>query len=137
VALGRGRRVGSVREAARAGLRWVGREEGSGARQCLDELLGGGRPPRRLARDHRGVAEAVRAGWADAGVCLRLAVEEAGLDFLPVRVEAYDLCFPDRWRDDPRAEALLRAVRSASYRRLLGELPGYDSAGAGDLRRVV
>ena len=59
---------------SRADLRWVGREDGSGARQCLDELLGGRRkPPRRLASDHRGVAEAVRSGWADAGVCLRLA----------------------------------------------------------------
>ncbi|MCA1684719.1 MAG: helix-turn-helix domain-containing protein [Planctomycetia bacterium] len=132
-----GRRFGSVGEAVRADLRWVGREAGSGARLCLDELFDGRRPPRRIARDHRGVAEAVRSGWADAGVCLRLAGEEAGLDFLGVRREAYDLCFPDALRDDPRLAALIHAVRSTTYRRLLGELPGYDSAGTGELRRVV
>ena len=121
----------------RADLRWVGREVGSGARQCLDEILDGRRPPRRQAHDHRGVAEAVRSGWADAGVCLRLAGEEAGLGFLGVRHEAYDLCFPESLRDDPRIQALVNAVRSTSYRRLLGELPGYDSAGTGETRRVV
>src|SRR5262249_55566731 len=81
------RGVRSVQAALRANLRWVGREQGSGARLCLDQLLGGHREPRRLARDHRGVAEAIRNGWADAGVCLRLVSEEAGLQFFPVREE--------------------------------------------------
>jgi molybdate-binding protein/transcriptional regulator with XRE-family HTH domain len=137
VAYGPARRIGSVGEAVRSGLRWVGREVGSGARQCLDELLEGHRPPRRLAHDHRGVAEAVRAGWADAGVCLRLAGEEAGLGFLSIREEDYDLCFLDNFRDDARMQALLNVVRSTSYRRLVGELPGYDSTETGELRRVV
>jgi molybdate-binding protein/DNA-binding XRE family transcriptional regulator len=126
----------SVGAAVRAGLRWVGREDGSGARQCLDELLEG-RTPRRLASDHRGVAEAVRNGWADAGVCLRLVSEEAGLEFLGVRFESYELCLPATWKSDPRLRALVSIVRSSSYRRALGELPGYDSAQAGELNRVV
>jgi molybdate-binding protein/transcriptional regulator with XRE-family HTH domain len=129
-------RLHSVREAVGSNLRWIGREDGSGARQCLDELFGDRRPPRRMASDHRGVAEAVRGGWADAGVCLRLVSEEAGLDFLPVREEIYDLCFPNRWEGDYRIQALLQVVRSPSYRRALGELPGYDSAETGELHRV-
>jgi molybdate-binding protein/DNA-binding XRE family transcriptional regulator len=132
-----GNRLASVRDAMSTNLRWVGREDGSGARQCLDELFGRRRPPRRLASDHRGVAEAVRSGWADAGVCLRLVSEEAGLDFLSVREEIYDLCFPDQWEGDHRIQALLRVVRSQSYRRALGELPGYDSAETGELYRVM
>jgi molybdate-binding protein len=130
-------RIKTLREAAKRPLRWVGRELGSGARQCLDELLGDRRPPRRLARDHRAVAEAVRAGWADAGVCLRLASDEAGLKFLSVRREPYDLCISDSTRDDPRIKALLNALRSPSYRRRLGELPGYNSTLTGELQRVV
>jgi hypothetical protein len=39
--------------------------------------------------------------------------------------------------DDPRLRALVAAVRSPAYRRLLGELPGYDSAATGALRPVV
>jgi molybdate-binding protein len=136
IAFAPGVRVPSVREAVDSNLRWVGREDGSGARQCLDELFGDHRPPRRLASDHRGVAEAVRSGWADAGVCLRLVSEEAGLDFLSVRQENYDLCFPECWEGDHRIQALIQVVRSPSYRKALGELPGYDSAQTGELHRV-
>jgi molybdate-binding protein/DNA-binding XRE family transcriptional regulator len=131
IALAPRARVASARAAVGARLRWVGREEGSGARQCLDELLGRDRTPRRLAHDHRGVAEAIRCGWADAGICLRLASEEAGLDFLSVREEAYDLCFPEALADDTRLRALVAAVRSPSYRRALDDLPGYDSSETG------
>jgi molybdate-binding protein/DNA-binding XRE family transcriptional regulator len=126
----------SVRAALRARLVWVGREPGSGARRCLDELSGNRLRPRRLAYDHRGVAEAIRCGWAEAGVCVQLAGEEAGLNFLPVRQEAYDLCFPAAWEGDPRLTALVRVVRSAAYRQLLGELPGYDVRQSGELQRV-
>ena len=94
-------------------------------------------PRAALASDHRGVAEAVRSGWADAGVCLRLVSEEAGLDFLPVREEFYDLCFPDRFKGDHRIQALLQVVRSPSYRKALGELPGYKSTETGTLGRVT
>ena len=125
--------VSSVRSALNSGLRWVGREEGSAARQCLDELLGDRRkPPRRIATDHRGVAEAVRQGWADLGVCLRLPAEESGLDFLDVRRESYDLCFPSSMESDPRIQALISAVRSPGYRRALGALPGYDPVETGE-----
>ena len=96
-----------------------------------------GRPPRRLASDHRGVAEAVRSGWADAGVCLRLVSEEAGLDFLGVREEAYDLCFPERRGDDPRIQALLDVVRSPSYRRRWASCPGTTARRPASFMRVI
>lgn len=129
--------IKSVGAALRKKLRWVGREAGSGARQCLDELLENRDKPRREARDHRGVAEAIRCGWADVGVCVRLVSEDAGLEFLSVRDETYDLCFATASADDPRIQALIAAVRSEPYRRLLGELPGYDTRPAGELENVT
>ncbi|HQZ64773.1 MAG TPA: substrate-binding domain-containing protein [Planctomycetaceae bacterium] len=126
-------RIKSVREAVRSKLRWVGREPGSGARQCLDHLLGDRSTPRRLARNHRGVAEAVCSGWADAGVCVQLVSAEAGLLFLPVQEEAYDLCIPNVFLDDPRVQALLKIVRSSNYRQTLANLPGYSTAQTGNL----
>jgi molybdate-binding protein/DNA-binding XRE family transcriptional regulator len=133
--------LGSIREVVDARLRWVLREPGSGAQQCLDELLGTSgsrRPPRGWPRayDHRGVAGAIRGRGADAGICLRLAGDEAGLRFLSVRREAYDFCLPAAFLDDPRARALLRVVRSEAYRRLLLDLPGYDAARTGELQPV-
>jgi molybdate-binding protein len=136
LAVAAGAAVSSAGGALRARLRWVGREPGSAARQCLDELLPNRRPPRRLAYDHRGVAEAVRCGWADVGVCHRLASEEAGLRFFSVRQEQYDLCYPVAAASDPRIEDLVRTVRSAAFRRLLGELPGYDTTLAGTTQTI-
>jgi molybdate-binding protein len=130
------RRLTSVRGALSAKLRWVGRESGSGARQCLDEILGERTPPKHLAREHRGVADAIRTGLADAGVCLRFVSEEAGLDFIGVREEAYDLCFATSLTGDPRIQALLSVLRSVQYRQLLGELPGYDSSDTGAIQHV-
>jgi molybdate-binding protein/DNA-binding XRE family transcriptional regulator len=134
-------RVNSIRAAAKARLRWVDREPGSGARECLDLVLErseGQRSRSRLplAYDHRGVAAAIRSNWADAGICLRLTSEEANLDFLSVRKEAYEICFPDALADDPRLQALLQIVGSAAFRRVVGDLPGYDTASTGELRRI-
>jgi molybdate-binding protein/DNA-binding XRE family transcriptional regulator len=128
--------VRSVRTALRSRLRWVGREPGSGARQCQDELLGERTPPHRLAQDHRGVAQAIRDGWADAGVCIRLVSEEAGLHFVPVREEIFEYCFSEAGASDPRIKALKEVLRLASFRKLLTELPGYDAGQCGDLQIV-
>ncbi len=132
----RGLGVKSAGSAVRGNLRWVGREQGSGARQCLDELLGDRRTPRRTASDHRGVVEAVRNGWADAGITLRISGEEAGLDFIPIRREAYDVCYPAALERDPRLQGLLRAIRSTEFRRRLAECPGYDTATTGELNAI-
>jgi putative molybdopterin biosynthesis protein len=80
---------------------------------------------------HGAVAEALRGGWAGAGVGGRLAAVEAGLNFLPVRTEALDLCFPTESQHDPRLQALIRLLRSRSYRRLVAGLPGYDARETG------
>jgi molybdate-binding protein/transcriptional regulator with XRE-family HTH domain len=123
----------SVHSLLRSRLSWVGREPGSGARLCLDQLLQGKNSPRRIAYDHRGVAESIRCGWADVGVCHRLTCEEAGLRFLPVRSESYDLCYRAQDESNPRIQALVRVIQSASYRRILSELPGFTCRDTGSL----
>jgi molybdate-binding protein/DNA-binding XRE family transcriptional regulator len=127
----------SVRAAVESRARWVGRESGSAARKLLDELLSERRPPKRIAFGHRGVAEAVRCGWADVGVCLRLVSEEAGLGFLSVREEEYDFCFAADLEGDPRIQAWIETVRSSSYRGMLADLPGYDAIETGELERIA
>lgn len=112
---------------------WALREPGSAARECLDEWSGRRRLPGRVVESHAAVAQAIRAGWADAGVCVRLAAEEAGLTFVPLRTEILDLCFSESLTRDPRVQALIRLLRSRSHRRLVSELPGYDARETGEL----
>jgi molybdate-binding protein/DNA-binding XRE family transcriptional regulator len=125
----------SVKAIVRADLRWVGREVGAGARQCQDELLGN-RQPRRRAKDHRGVAEAIRCGWADVGVCLRLVSEQASLRFIHVRNEAYDLCFAVSLQSDIRLMKLVEVLRSPALRRCFESVPGYEISRTIEAREI-
>ena len=84
-------------------LRWIGREPGSGARQMFDDLSQGRIALTHIAYDHRGVAQSIRSGFAQAGVSVRLVCEEEGIDFLSVRQKAYELCIPESSLEDPRA----------------------------------
>ena len=133
VALAADDRTRSLQSIARGRRRWALREPGSGARECLDALLGDKSAAGRQVRSHAAVAEAVRAGWAEAGVCVRLAADEAGLNFLPVQTEALDFCFAASLKHDPRGQALIRLLRSRAHRRLVSELPGYDARETGEL----
>ena len=118
---------------ARRHLRWAAREPGSAARECLDELLGCRSFDGREVGGHASVAEAVRSGWAEAGVCVKFSAEEAGLNFLPLRNETLDFCYPTNLQHDPRIQALVRFVRGLAWRQLVSELPGYDARETGEL----
>jgi putative molybdopterin biosynthesis protein len=79
------------------------------------------------------VAELVRAGWAEAGICVQIVADEAGLDFVPVQSEAYDLCFAANHSGDHRVMQLLGALRSRPFRELLADLPGYVASETGEV----
>jgi molybdate-binding protein/transcriptional regulator with XRE-family HTH domain len=136
LAVSEGTGVRSIQSALGGRLRWIGRQEGSAARQCQDELLEHRHAPRRQARDHRSVADAIRNGWADAGVCVRLVSEEAGLRFLPIRQEIYEWCIPSGGPDEILLHALRNTIQSSSYRKLLQDLPGYDPRDCGEIQWV-
>ena len=124
----------SLAALSHARVRWIGRDRDSGAGQCMTEIMKDRPWPRHLAHDHRGVADAIKSGWADVGVCVRLAGEEAGLDFVQIRTEAYDLCFDSASTQDPRVQALIAVVRSSDYRAHISELPGYFAKHSGEVR---
>ncbi|MEZ4601083.1 MAG: substrate-binding domain-containing protein [Syntrophotaleaceae bacterium] len=136
LALAPGLANAGVSSIIKSNLKWIGREPGSGARKVLDNLSEGRIVPEHLARDHRGVVQTIRSGFAQAGVSVRLVCEEEGLDFLTVSQEAYELCIPESSLEDPRVQALVEVVRSSTYRRMLAELPGYDCHKTGDTETV-
>jgi DNA-binding XRE family transcriptional regulator/molybdate-binding protein len=115
---------------------WALREPGSAARECLDDLLEGKTASGRVVESHSGVTEAVRAGWAEAGVCVKVCAMEARLEFLPLRNETLDFCFHASLENDPRIQALIRVLRGRSYRQMLAELPGYDAKHTGELSSI-
>lgn len=136
LALAPGLGARGVNSIMQSDLRWIGREPGSGARQMFDDLSQGRIDLAHIAYDHRGVARTIRSGLAQAGVSVRLVCEEEGIDFLSVRQKAYELCIPESSVEDPRVRALIEVVRSATYRRMLAELPGYDSRKTGEVASI-
>lgn len=134
------RRERTPRGLLRAGVRWVNREEGSAARRVFDTLLAAGRRPDgydRVVGDHRAVAATVSSGWAEAGVCVKPAAEEARLGFIPLQQEAYELCVADARLDDPRMRALLAVLQSSAYRQWIANVPGCSARDTGSLRTVA
>ncbi len=139
LSMARGLGLDSIEAAIAADLRWVGRQADSGARHCLDRILAGKPRPRGYgheARDHESVAQTIATGWAQAGICVRLTADQAGLDFLSVQEEAYELVLSREFLGDPRGEALLRTVRSRAFGLQLTAAAGYDTSRTGDLEAV-
>lgn len=129
-------RTGGLQSVVHDVKRWVGREPGSGARQCQDLVLEGRSVPRHTVDSHGSVVEAVRSSWADAGIALRLTGVQAGLAFLSVRTEPYEIHFAPDFAGDPRYAAFLRVVQSRRFRELLASLAGYGTARTGEVRLV-
>jgi molybdate-binding protein len=82
------------------------------------------------------VAQAIRSGRADAGIATRSVANAAGLDFVPILWEPFDLVMRQRDYFRPPLQALMRLLRSEAFRRRANELCGFDVEGAGAVRFV-
>ena len=74
------------------------------------------------------IAQAIRAGRADTGIATRGVANAAGLDFLPIVWEPFDLVMRQRDYFHPPLQALIRFLRSDELAVRAQELGGYDLA---------
>ena len=97
----------------------VNRNQGSGTRALVDQLLGAARPPGywNQPASHNAVAAGVAQGRADWGMAIRPVADAFGLDFLPVADEHYDFAV---WQDprDPQAIAAFETALGESEKAL-------------------
>jgi putative molybdopterin biosynthesis protein len=82
------------------------------------------------------IAHAVRSGRADCGIATRSVAHAAGLDFLPLMWEHFDLVMRQRDYFLPGPQALFAFLRSPSVGERAIELGGYDVSTLGDVRQV-
>jgi len=108
----------AVRE---GGYRMVNRNPGSGTRVLIDRLLGGSRPDgyTNQPRTHHAVAAAVAQGRADWGVTLDVIASTAGLGFLFVQEERFDLAVREERRSRPAVAALAGLLADPTVRERL------------------
>jgi putative molybdopterin biosynthesis protein len=131
----------------RPGLRFAARDDGTGTRVVLDELLAAQHidPARiqaltRTEPSHRAAAEAVACGSADASFGIEAAARARGLDFLPLAHEQYFLVALRAALDHPHIRTLLGLLRSPTWQQQLNALPGYSADRSGEvlsLNRVL
>jgi excisionase family DNA binding protein len=124
-----------------AKLRLASRPASAGVRGYLDDALRAEKlDPARvhrkalLLRSHLEVVLAVAAGRADVGLCSRAWGERAGLVFQPLATESYGLIVKARDLGDARVVRLCEVAQGEAFRTEVGAIPGYDTAGAGDIR---
>src|SRR5262249_3127606 len=82
------------------------------------------------------IAQAVRSGRADCGVAIRSVAQAAGLGFVPLVWERFDLALRQRDYFQGSAQALFKFLRTAAFRDHAAELGGYDVAETGAVRQV-
>jgi putative molybdopterin biosynthesis protein len=121
--------------------RIASRPPSAGVRRWLDEALRGeGLDPAAAQANaivldsHLDVVLAVTSGRADVGLASRAWGERAGLGFLRLAREAYGLIVGARDLGDPRVVRLCEVAQGHVFRSEIGSIPGYDAAGAGDIR---
>jgi putative molybdopterin biosynthesis protein len=134
--------LAGIEDLARSGLRYVNRQPGSGTRALLDlELDRLGIAPasilgyRREEHTHLAVAASVASGRSDCGLGILAAARAFGLDFVPVRVEPFDLVMEAASFSDPLLAPLWELLSSDTFQASVRALGGYDTSEMG--RRVL
>ena len=82
------------------------------------------------------IAQAVRSGRADCGIATRSVAQAAGLAFVALTWERFDLVLRQRDYFRPGPQALFGFMRTAAFRERAAELGGYDVSEAGAVRLV-
>jgi len=82
------------------------------------------------------IAQAIRADRIDCGIATRSVARSAGLDFLPLTWERFDLVMRQRDYFMKGPQALFAFMRASILRDRAAELGGYDISDAGLVRLV-
>jgi molybdate-binding protein len=88
-------------------------------------------PPRQGGLD---LTAAIRNGAADCGIGTRAAAKAAGLDFVALTWENFDLLTRQRSYFRPAMQALVRFLGDGRLSQRAEELTGYDPSTAGQIR---
>ncbi len=138
---GNPKNLASIADVLASGVTMAIRQPGAGAQMMLDVLL---KRNNATLKDLRrldqpcltgpDLATAVRTGTADCGIATRAAAKAAGLDFVPLLWENFDLLMRQRSYFKPALQALTHFISQPSLQQRAKDLTGYDTAPAGQIR---
>ena len=127
-----------LEDITREDIRFVNRNPGSGTRIWLDKRLAkSGIHSRNIngytkqLNSHTAIAQEIKLGFADLGIGLIAAGVNQGLKSIPLFEEQYDLVFSIGVRENRDIMALMDHLSTASSRKMIGNIPGYDARKTG------
>ena len=143
VAAGNPLEIATIDDVARRRARVALRPLGAGAQLLLLSLLHRTKlslddlaavaPPCPTGPD---IAQAIRAGRADCGIATRSVANAAGLDFVPITWERFDITMHQRDYFRPPLQAFVGFLRREAFATRARELGGYDVSDAGAVRHA-
>jgi len=129
--------IRKITDIARADVRFVNRNAGSGTRLWLDAELRRLNIPAEnvngygtVVKTHTEAAALIASGKADVSLGLQAAACQHGLDFIPLFEERYDLVLPRE--NESTLSPLLDYLQTAAFRTELNTLTGYNPAHSGE-----
>ena len=138
---GNPKKFASISDVLASGATMAVRQPGAGAQMLLNALLN--KHGAKLTDLHRldppcltgpDLATAIRAGEADCGIATRAAAKAAGLDFMPLLWENFDLLMRQRSYFKSPMQALTNFMSQPVLKQRAQDLTGYDTSPAGKIR---
>jgi molybdate transport repressor ModE-like protein len=143
VAPGNPKNIASLADLARAGIRFVNRQSGSGTRRVLEMLLQqAGIPPNKISGfetaefTHSAIAAYIASNMADAGFGVETAARQFGLDFVPLLKERYFFAASNEALGASPLKEVIAILQSEDFSQEVNQLQGYDATDTGRLMKV-
>lgn len=132
--------ISGIEDLAKEGIRIVNRPVGTGTRLLLDgELKKHGIDGEKIngyeneMQRHLDIGIEVFSGRADAGPAIKTVAGLLNLDFIPLRIERFDLIMlKDRFFDQG-IQLFLGLLRSTAFETISRDLEGYDLSITGEM----
>lgn len=141
---GNPKRIRGISDLKRGDIRFINREQGSGTRLAIEQLLIQEGIATSLINGfdqvettHLAVAAAVACGQADTGFGIQAAAAQFGLDFIPLMQEQYYFACLNDTLNEAATQKLLELLKSKRWRQILDDMPGYDCSSAGQVVSVI
>jgi excisionase family DNA binding protein len=134
-------RIEDLRSLCRRPVRFAERQANSGTARLVERLVAEQGTAPAWTRvgpfsSHLEVAIAVRDGRADAGVAIRVAAHVAGLKFVPLMCEEFELAIPANIMSHDRVGAFVQYLQAELSAEARNEHPGYTFETLGRMLRV-
>jgi putative molybdopterin biosynthesis protein len=130
---GNPKKISKISDLARADIKFVNRQKGSGTRFLFDSLLAQEKiSPKNITGyevvewNHLSAASYISRGAADVTFGIQAAANHLNLDFLPIAREQFDFVLKWTKENKETLTRLIEFLQSDSLRDGLKDCPGYD-----------